>query len=32
MAPLPLRTEEDRRLDRHARDLIAMRAALDTIE
>jgi 4-hydroxybenzoyl-CoA thioesterase len=29
---LPLATEEDRRLDRHARDLIAMRAELDTIE
>lgn len=32
VAPLPLTTAEDRRLDRHARDLIAMRAALDTIE
>lgn len=30
--PIPLQTPEDRRLDQHARDLIAMRAALDTIE
>lgn len=30
--PVPLRSTEDRRLDRHARELIAMRAQLDTIE
>lgn len=29
--PVPLLTEEDRRLDRHARELVAMRAALDAI-
>jgi 4-hydroxybenzoyl-CoA thioesterase len=32
VAPLPLRTDEDRRLDDHARELIAMRAELDTLE
>jgi 4-hydroxybenzoyl-CoA thioesterase len=32
VAPLPLLSDEDRRLDRHALDLIAMRAELDTIE
>ena len=30
--PLPLVSDEDRRLDEHARDLIDMRARLDTIE
>lgn len=30
--PLPLVSAEDHRLDRHARDLIAMRAELDSIE
>jgi 4-hydroxybenzoyl-CoA thioesterase len=30
--PLPLATDEDRRLDRHALELIAMRAELDSIE
>ena len=32
VTPLPLLTDEDRRLDRHALDLIAMRAELDSIE
>lgn len=32
VAPLPLVSDEDRRLDRHALALIAMRAELDTIE
>ncbi len=32
VSALPLLSDEDHRLDRHARDLIAMRAALDTID
>ena len=31
VAPVPLRSDEDRRLDQHAQALIAMRAALDSI-
>lgn len=31
VTPLPLCTAEDRRLDRHARELMAMRAELDGI-
>jgi hypothetical protein len=30
--PIELRTDEDRRLDAHARDLITMRAALDFLD
>ena len=29
--PIPLRTDEDRRLDRHAQELVALRAELDAI-